>query len=131
MTRSADVLRGAVGEDEVGRAAVGRHDAATRRHAGRQHARALGVERRQRYVHAFAPFLESFVSMLGFMKFAGGRVGPLAVATPAMAMTSAHASATATLGLKRIDPPSITWARLPRRTRLSLCLPVPQTVKRE
>src|SRR5215213_3521476 len=64
----------------------------------------------------FAPFLESFVSMLGFMNFAGGRVGPLAVAPPAMAMTSAHASATATLGLKRIDPPSMRWARLPRRT---------------
>src|SRR5215210_5161709 len=33
----------------------------------------------------FAPFLESFFSILGFMNFAGARVGPLAVAIPAMA----------------------------------------------
>src|SRR4051812_7635424 len=67
----------------------------------------------------FAPFLESFFSMLGFMNFAGGRVSPLAVAIPVMAMTSAHASATTTPGLKRIDPPSIGWGRaLPQHARV-------------
>ena len=34
----------------------------------------------------FAPFLASFFSMLGFMNFAGARVGPLAAATPAVAI---------------------------------------------
>src|SRR4051794_23031838 len=60
-------------------------------------------------VTPFAPFLESFFSMLGFMNGAGARVGPLADAIPARAMVSAHASASTTLGLKRIDPPSIRW----------------------
>src|SRR5918995_6476603 len=36
----------------------------------------------------FAPFLESFFSMLDFMNLAGARVGPLAVATPAVVMTN-------------------------------------------
>src|SRR5215211_3882143 len=52
----------------------------------------------------FAPFLESFFSMLDFMNFAGGRTSA-AEATPAIATTSAHASASTTLGLKRIVPP--------------------------
>src|SRR3954449_11437688 len=65
----------------------------------------------------FAPFLESFFSMLGFMNFAGSRTGPLAEATPARAMTNAHASASAMLGLKRIDPPSMRWGRAPPAAR--------------
>ena len=34
----------------------------------------------------FAPFLASFFSMLDFMNLAGARVGPLAAATPAVAI---------------------------------------------
>ena len=61
----------------------------------------------------FAPFLESFFSMLGFMNFAGARPS-LAAAVPVMATTSAHASASTTLGLKRIDPP---WDEKGARSR--------------
>src|SRR3954470_6405882 len=62
----------------------------------------------------FAPFLESFFSIWGFMNLAGGRT-PSADATAAIASASVHASASTTLGLMRIDPPSGTrWGALPR-----------------
>src|SRR6476619_2899970 len=49
----------------------------------------------------FAPFLESFFSMLGFMNFAGARTSP-AEATPAIGTTSSHASASTRHPLNRI-----------------------------
>src|SRR5215208_829962 len=61
----------------------------------------------------FAPFLASFFSMFCFMNLAGARVGPLAVATPAVVMTSANASTTP--GLKRMDPPSESAEGAPSR----------------
>ena len=48
----------------------------------------------------------SFFSIAGLMNFAGSRPSAVA-AVPVIPTTSAHASASTTLGLKRIDPPSI------------------------
>src|SRR5687767_10372260 len=79
----------------------------------------------------FAPFLESFFSMLGFMNFAGAR--PLAPATPAVAITNAHASVSTTPGLMRIGflPQDEMRARSRSAPGCSWWFPDAQAVKRE